>query len=471
MKLLIINSNNFYEMLKDPLERLKKKKSEEFGNLELTHKTPLTDEKPNKFLNSELLENTFLCFCSNNDYWKVATYLKNNKYKIPLFVMLESYDTDNIDEIYQNPYLYTRGFFHESTLDPEEVGHIIKVVKSSYRRHQEKLGNQSKKKIGWKVQRNNDGKSSTAMVSLFLDPAMREFMQRLLFVVESVNVPFSEEEAKEKNFNAFREIFDKIDNEYNEDEKFRYKNDEEEAKKLLAKKEVIVKPQPILLEGETGVGKTLIARKIHQLLSKYQNREDLPFQQISTVNISGNIVESELFGTITGAWTGSVTRIGKLLMGWGGVVFLDEIGDLPPEIQAKFLVYLDTFEFEPDGWHYGWKIYSPAFIIAATNKDLKAAVEKGEFRRDLYHRFTHKLTVPPLRERRYDIRALIDFVLQSPEINRNGWIEEISLSALARLEEHPFPGNFRELEAVLSKAIFRARQDGRNILFEEDLEF
>jgi transcriptional regulator with GAF, ATPase, and Fis domain len=158
-------------------------------------------------------------------------------------------------------------------------------------------------------------------------------------------------------------------------------------------------------------------------------------------------------------------------MSWGGVVFLDEIGDLPPEIQAKFLVYLDNFEFEPDGWRYGWKIHSPAFVIAATNKDLKTEVERGNFRRDLYHRFTHKLTVPPLRERRNDIRALIDFVLQSPEINRNNSIKEISLSALTRLEEYSFPGNFRELEGILSKAIFRARQDGRSILLEEDLEF
>ncbi|MBK7391673.1 MAG: sigma-54-dependent Fis family transcriptional regulator [Chloracidobacterium sp.] len=223
-----------------------------------------------------------------------------------------------------------------------------------------------------------------------------------------------------------------------------------------------MKPVPILLEGETGVGKTLIAKKIHQLLCRFQRDEPISFQQISTVNLGAQIVESELFGVMRGAWTGSVTRIGKVLLGWGGVIFLDEIGDLTPEMQSKFLVYLDTFEFAPDGWPYDWKVHSPAFIVAATNKNLKEAVEKGLFREDLYYRFAHKLTVPPLRERRYDIRALIDFALQNSAINRllnpdkgeseepKRWIDEITLSALSRLEEYQFPGNFRELEAILS---------------------
>ncbi len=218
------------------------------------------------------------------------------------------------------------------------------------------------------------------------------------------------------------------------------------------------------------MGKTVIAGWIHRYLSASNPTHVIPFQRISTVNIGKDVLEAELFGVIPGTFTDAVPRPGRLLLAWGGVVFLDEIGDLPPEIQAKFLVYLDELEFLPSGWPYSWKVFSPVYLIAATNKNLKQAMEAGTFRRDLYHRFPYKLRVPSLRERRSDLRPLIDLVLQDPAFNPGGWVKEISLGAIARLEAYDFPGNFRELESILARAVFRAMQAGRQSLLEEDLE-
>ncbi|MBK7391672.1 MAG: hypothetical protein IPI64_00035 [Chloracidobacterium sp.] len=209
-------------------------------SLENYKTTASISEEPNPqtLVPSLLVEETFLCFCSYGSFTRVATYFDNNGIKVPLFVLLESYDSNKIDEVYQHPYLYTRGFFHESTLDPEEVGHIIRIV-SSFRRQKEFHGIQAKKKIGWKIQRNNvGGTTADLMISLFFDPAMRDFMQRLLFVVESVNVDIPKAERRRRNTNRFREIFGRIEG-FLENGPFEGRGDgaeiEKEARSILSK--------------------------------------------------------------------------------------------------------------------------------------------------------------------------------------------------------------------------------------------
>lgn len=464
--LLVINNQSFFETLKDAVERLKKKTSRqvEFGKLEIQHiSLDLTNLKT--ALQKDLLKGAFLCFCNLDIQISVADFLKEKDYKIPLFILLPRFTTENIDKIYEHSYLYTRGFFHQDTQDPETIGQIIKIVKEEFRRKSGLDGNLQAKSIGWLVERSS---GTQIYASLFLDTKMRDFMQQLLFIVESIYTKSMPKPIKDLS-TEFRRLCEPIDKEVKNYAQINEENGKE-AERLFSKKNTdFLKPQPILLEGETGVGKTLIAKRIHKQLEILNGGRTIPFQHISTVNVGRNIIEPELFGVIKGAWTDSVTRPGKLLMGRGGVIFLDEIGELPPEIQAKFLIYMDSFEFQPDGWNYEWKIWSPIYILAATNIDLKKAVDKGQFRRDLYHRFTHKLSVPALRERRADIRALIDVVLQNKDLN-NG-VKEITIGALSRLENYNFSGNFRELETVLSKAVFRARQAGRAILQEDDLEF
>jgi transcriptional regulator with GAF, ATPase, and Fis domain len=358
-----------------------------------------------------------------------------------------------------------RGVVHQATRDPEEIGLIFREIKDEFRRCLAREGRSITKKLRWKIEASADTPTQSRLVSLFLDPVMREFMQRLVFTVESLRVELPTRPEQQK----VRQIFERISN------KEQTQNAEDEARHLLNREQCLsrftgkfARPQPLLLEGETGVGKTVIAEWLYRRLARSDRQ--MSFQRISTVNLGVNFLEAELFGTVAGAWTGSVTRPGKLLLGYGGVVFLDEIGELAPEVQAKFLVYLDTFEFTPDGWPYDWPIWAPSYIVAATNKDLKQAVGAGAFRRDLYHRFTHKLRVPALRERRHDLRPLIDLVLQNPAINNN-YVDEISLAALGRLEAYDFPGNFRELEAILARTVFRTRQMGRRVIQEEDVEF
>ena len=156
-------------------------------------------------------------------------------------------------------------------------------------------------------------------------------------------------------------------------------------------------------------------------------------------------------------------------------MFLDEIGDAPAEIQAKLLLYLDNCGFEPRGWPYADGVHSPAYVVAATNRDLKARVADGSFRSDLYYRFRHRLVVPPLRSRRSDLRVLIDFALQDPSINSltptGRQVERIHIEAIEKLERYEFPGNFRELEDILARAVFNAAIARRQTVTASDIEF
>jgi hypothetical protein len=464
---LITGDDGFCRTLESILKQLKERKKDEFQAVSFHRIKPGENTRWLGHLTDDILQRTFLIFCDKDSLWNLIDKLKDKlkRNAIPVFAILDEYSVQAIDEVFKMGYFYTRGVVGRTVGDPEDLGLLTRAIKEEFRKRLALEGEQPAKRVGWKIRASPEDRAERRLVSLFLDPVMREFMQRLIFTVESIKVEMPERLFTEEHnlFNLFEEI----------DKNKAQAHDR--ALAMLAKEGVVPhgapvpKPQPILLEGETGVGKTVIAEWIHRYLSASHPRSAIPFQRISTVNIGKDVLEAELFGVIRGTFTDAVPRPGRLLLARGGVVFLDEIGDLPPEIQAKFLVYLDEMEFLPVGWPYSWKVFSPVYVIAATNKDLEAAMEAGTFRRDLYHRFPYRLRVPSLRERRGDLRPLIDLVLQDPTINK-GWVEEISLGAIARLEAYDFPGNFRELESILARAIFRAMQAGRRRILEEDLE-
>ncbi|MFO0707083.1 MAG: sigma-54 dependent transcriptional regulator [Nitrospira sp.] len=205
----------------------------------------------------------------------------------------------------------------------------------------------------------------------------------------------------------------------------------------------------VLLLGESGTGKELFARSIHQ----WSPRHAMPLVVINCVALTETLLENELFGHERGAFTGADRlQKGRLEMADGGTVFLDEIGDMSLPLQAKLLRVLQDREFQRVG---GTRTVSVNIrIIAATNKDLRQAVKTGQFREDLYFRLNViTLTLPPLRERRDDIPALAQFFLErhATDAKRPGMT--LSAAAMDALTRYPWPGNIRELDNVVARAV------------------
>jgi len=205
----------------------------------------------------------------------------------------------------------------------------------------------------------------------------------------------------------------------------------------------------VLIRGESGVGKELIAKKIHEL-SVRQNRA---FVKVSCAAIPDTLLESELFGYEKGAFTGAYsTKKGLLELADGGTVFLDEIGDISPAIQAKLLRVLQEKEFLRLGGTKPIKV--DIRVISATNKDLEEAIRERKFREDLFYRLNViTLYIPPLRERKSDIPLLVHHFIKKYNKLMNRKFEDIEEDALKMLMEYDWPGNVRELENVVERAI------------------
>src|ERR1700674_2961342 len=208
----------------------------------------------------------------------------------------------------------------------------------------------------------------------------------------------------------------------------------------------------VLLCGESGVGKDMIARAIHQ----HSPRKDRPFVKINCTAIPENLMESELFGYEKGAFTGAnVAKPGKFEQADTGTVFLDEIGDVPASVQVKLLRILQEREFERLGSNKVKHI--DVRVLAATNVDLRAALEQGTFREDLYYRLNVlPINIPPLRERKEDIPFLAEHFVKKLKNDLGTAVESISESALQRLLEYHWPGNVRELENVIERSMVLA---------------
>ena len=204
----------------------------------------------------------------------------------------------------------------------------------------------------------------------------------------------------------------------------------------------------VLITGESGVGKELFAEQLHMK----SNRRDKPFVRINCAALAPSLLESELFGHVKGAYTdASSNREGRFEMADGGTIFLDEIGELPFELQAKLLRVLQEKAFERVG--SSETISVDVRIIAATNKDLEKMVEEGKFRNDLYYRLNVvPLRIPPLRNRKEDIEPLSLFFINKFRAETKKNFTGISESALARLYDYDWPGNIRELENAIERA-------------------
>jgi len=220
----------------------------------------------------------------------------------------------------------------------------------------------------------------------------------------------------------------------------------------------------VLIRGESGTGKELIADAIHYASPRSQN----PLVKVSCAAIPETLLESELFGHEKGAFTGATQRrIGRFEEANGGSIFLDEIGDLSPSTQVKLLRVLQEKEFQRLGSNLNLK--TDVRVIAATHRNLEEAIQKEVFRQDLYYRLNViSISLPPLRERREDISLLIDhFLKKYSEVNQKS-ISDISKEARALLLRYPYPGNVREMENLMERAVILCRGE---MITTQDLPF
>jgi chemotaxis protein methyltransferase CheR len=217
---------------------------------------------------------------------------------------------------------------------------------------------------------------------------------------------------------------------------------------------------PVLIMGETGTGKELMARALHKL-SPHSKRA---LVKVNCAALPRELIESELFGREKGAFTGATTtQLGRFELAKGSTLFLDEIGELPLELQAKLLRVLESGEFERLG--SSRTLHSDARIIAATNRVLEEEVRKGRFREDLWYRLkVFPITVPPLRERKEDIPLLVKWFVDQLVRKMGKRTAEIPKQTMQTLQNYPWPGNVRELEHAIEGAIITAQ--GKKLNFE-----
>jgi transcriptional regulator with GAF, ATPase, and Fis domain/PAS domain-containing protein len=221
----------------------------------------------------------------------------------------------------------------------------------------------------------------------------------------------------------------------------------------------------VLVLGETGTGKGVVARAIHS----HSTRKGHSMITVNCTALPSNLIESELFGREKGAFTGANTRqIGRFELANGGTIFLDEIGELPLELQGKLLRVIQDGEFELLGSPRTIKV--DVRIIAATNRNLEEEIRKGTFREDLYYRLNvFPLTIPPLRERKEDIPTLVNHFVEMFNKKNNKKITTISKDSLNKLQEYNWPGNVRELESFIERAVIISKGTELQILDRLDV--
>ncbi|MDE3243147.1 MAG: sigma 54-interacting transcriptional regulator [Nitrospirota bacterium] len=242
-----------------------------------------------------------------------------------------------------------------------------------------------------------------------------------------------------------------IQNEYNFEE---IVGDGPALRRVLQQVEIVAPTDStVLILGETGTGKELLARALHNR----SGRRDRTFVKMNCAAIPSGLLESELFGHEKGAFTGAIaTKVGRFELADGGTLFLDEVGDIPLELQSKLLRVLQEQEFERLGSNRTIRVN--VRLVAATNRDLAQMVAEKQFRSDLYYRLNvFPLTVPPLRERREDIPSLVRYFAQKFARRMNKRIETIPGGVMTALSRYHWPGNVRELENLIERAVILSR--------------
>jgi transcriptional regulator with GAF, ATPase, and Fis domain len=217
----------------------------------------------------------------------------------------------------------------------------------------------------------------------------------------------------------------------------------------------------VLITGETGTGKELIARAIH----KRSQRNSRAFVSVNCAAIPRDLIASELFGHEKGAFTGATQRrLGRFESAEGGTIFLDEVGELPAEMQIALLRVLQEREFQRVGGNESFK--TNARVVAATNRDLQAAIAEGRFREDLFYRLNvFPIEVPPLRERKEDIALLVQYFVDRYASKAGKSITEINKRSMELLQCYAWPGNIRELQNVIERSVIIS--DSENLLVDE----
>ncbi len=219
----------------------------------------------------------------------------------------------------------------------------------------------------------------------------------------------------------------------------------------------------VLIQGETGTGKELIARALHNL----SNRHERTFVKLNCAAIPSGLLESELFGHERGAFTGAVVqKVGRFELADGGTLFLDEIGDIPLELQPKLLRVLQEEEFERLGATRTLRV--DVRLVAATNRDLAKMMAAGQFRSDLYYRLNvFPITLPTLRERREDIPLLVRYFVKQHARRLKRSIDSIPTEAMAALTGYPWPGNVRELENFIERSVLLSPGPALRVVADE----
>ena len=222
----------------------------------------------------------------------------------------------------------------------------------------------------------------------------------------------------------------------------------------------------VILYGETGTGKSAIAKAIHIMSVKKG-----AFVEINCASIPETLIESELFGYEKGAFSGAIKqKPGKIELAQNGTLFLDEIGELTPSIQAKFLKVLQDKSFERVGGLQTLK--TNARFITATNRKLKQLVKEGKFREDLYFRLNvFPITIPPLRERKQHIIIIAQYLIEKLSEKFGEGTKKLSKSAIESIKNYHFPGNIRELENIIERAIILSKGEDIEIKIEKDIEW
>ncbi len=220
----------------------------------------------------------------------------------------------------------------------------------------------------------------------------------------------------------------------------------------------------VLLRGETGTGKELVAHAIHI----NSPREDKPFVRVNCASLAQGVLESELFGHEKGAFTGAISqRAGRFELADGGTLFLDEVGDLPMDVQIKLLRTLQEREFERVGGSE--TIHVDVRVVSATNRDLEGMIESGEFREDLYYRLNvFPVHLPPLRDRHGDLPLLVRHFISKFAAMANKQVDGYTEEAMTKMQSYPWPGNVRELENIIERAMILVKGqkiEARNLAF------
>ena len=276
----------------------------------------------------------------------------------------------------------------------------------------------------------------------------------LVLILRDVNERYEARKMIASLRNEAEYLRDEIDSIYNLEEIIGESRPFRETLRLVA--EVAPTDSTVVIFGETGTGKELIARAVHSA----GPRKDRPLITVNCAAIPETLMESEFFGHEKGAFTGAtLRREGRFSLADGGTIFLDEVGELSREIQAKLLRVLQEGEFTPVGGGRTRRV--DVRVIAATNRDLSQEVKEGRFRTDLYYRLNvFPITVPPLRDRGDDIRLLAEHFVHRYATRMGRRIEPLGIDCIAQLQSYSWPGNVRELQNIIERSVITAR-DGR----------